>query len=79
MTDSAIGPYNLNTEEKIKRLELAHTQSNENYMVREKIIKETLEDLGGIYIPITSLKQNLMLELMKTFGTETRKLILEGY
>ncbi|MHA1944552.1 MAG: DUF58 domain-containing protein [Candidatus Hodarchaeales archaeon] len=79
MTDSAIGAYNLNTEEKIKRLELAHTQSNENYIVREKIIKETIEDLGGIYIPITSLKQNLMLELMKTFGTETRKLVLEGY
>ena len=78
-TDSTIGPYNLNTEEKLKRLELAHNQSNENYIVREKIIKETLEDLGGIYIPITSLKQNLMLELMKTFGTETRKIITEGY
>jgi uncharacterized protein (DUF58 family) len=79
MTDSTIGSYNPNTEEKIKRLELAHTQSNKNYTVREKIIKETLEDLSGIYIPITSRKQNLMLELMKTFGSEKRKLRLEGY
>ena len=70
MTDSTIGHSNLNTEEKIKNLELVHAQSNNNYLVREKIIKETLEDFGGIYIQISSLKQNLMLELMDAFGNE---------
>jgi uncharacterized protein (DUF58 family) len=79
MTDSTIGPYNLNTEEKIKTLELVHTQSNNNYLVREKIIRETLDGVGGIYIPIISLKQNLMLELMKTFDTATKESRLEEF
>jgi len=79
MTDSIIGPYNINTEEKIKILESIHTQSNQNYMIRENIIREVLNDVGGIYIPITSLKQNLMLELMKTFDTAKQQLRMEGF
>ncbi|MCK4848076.1 MAG: DUF58 domain-containing protein [Candidatus Heimdallarchaeota archaeon] len=80
MTDSTIGPYNLNTEAKIKTLNLVHDQSEQNYTVRENIIREVLDEHHGIYIPITSLKQNLMLELMKTFDSLHRKeLRLEGY
>ncbi|MHA1236484.1 MAG: DUF58 domain-containing protein [Candidatus Hodarchaeales archaeon] len=79
MTDSTIGAYNLNTEEKIETLRLVHAQSSQNYKIREDIIKETLNGVGGIYIPITSLKQNLMLELMKTFDNMKRELLLEGY
>ena len=79
MTDSTIGPYNLNTEEKIENFRLVHAQSTQNYIVRENILREVLDEVGGIYIPITSLKQNLMLELMKTFDTMKRELILEAY
>lgn len=61
----------LNTIQKLKFLNIASERVTRRYMIREKKIRETIDEINGTYLKIDSIEQNLLVMLRQEFGQET--------
>lgn len=60
----------LNTIQKLSFLEIARERVERKYSVREKKLRETLDQIGGVYLRVDSPDQNLQIILRQEFGHE---------